>query len=256
MPELPEAETIARTLAPHLEGRRIVEARFFSTRVHRGPAPQLAGRRILRVRRHGKQVLFELDQGVLIFRLGMTGALLWRGSPGPYTRALLTVDNGVVCFDDIRQFGSMGWLERAPDELGPDPFEISGEAFGQRLRRRRSQIKRLLLDQHFLRGLGNIYTDEVLFRARIHPKAHASRLSAERVRRLHRAMAEVLTLAIEEGGSSISDYVDAEGRSGSFQLLHQVYGKQGQPCPVCGGPIRKMLVAQRGTHYCPKCQRR
>ncbi len=255
MPELPEAETIARTLAPHLEGRRIVEARFFSTRVHRGSPPQLAGRKVRRVGRYGKQVLLELDKGVLIFRLGMTGALLWRGSPGPYTRALLTLDKGAMCFDDIRQFGSMCWLERAPDELGPDPLEISEEAFGQRLRRRRSQIKRLLLDQHFLRGIGNIYADEMLFRARIHPKARASRLSAERARRLHRAMVEVLTLAIEKAGSSISDYVDAEGRSGSFQLLHQVYGKQGRPCPACGAPIRKTLVAQRGTHYCPKCQR-
>ncbi|MGH9665393.1 MAG: zinc finger domain-containing protein, partial [Bryobacteraceae bacterium] len=110
--------------------------------------------------------------------------------------------------------------------------------------------------QTFLRGLGNIYVDEILFRAGIHPNASAARLSARRAQALHQAMGEVLRLAIEHRGSSISDYVDAEGQPGSFQLLHQVYGKEGQPCPRCESPVRRILVAQRGTHYCAKCQRR
>ena len=255
MPELPEAETIARTLAPHAEGRRIVSVRFLSKRVHDGSTPKLAGRTIRRVRRYGKRVVFELDRGVLVFRLGMTGSLLWSTTPGPYTRAFFKLDQGNVCFNDIRQFGSVKWMAEPPQDLGPDPLEVSAEEFYTRLRGRRVQLKRLLLDQQFLRGIGNIYADESLFRARIHPQAQALRLSVARARRLHQAIVDVLKLAIDNCGSSISDYLDARGQRGNFQQLHQVYGKQDQPCPQCGALIRRIVVAQRGTHYCPKCQR-
>jgi len=139
--------------------------------------------------------------------------------------------------------------------LGPDAFEISAEEFAARLKDRRGSIKPLLLNQRFLRGLGNIYCDEALFRAGIHPLAVAARLSRARVGRLHAAIQEVLGEAIASGGSSISDYVDAEGRRGWFQMQHRVYGKEGEPCPSCGAPIRRIVVAQRGTHYCPRCQR-
>jgi formamidopyrimidine-DNA glycosylase len=155
-------------------------------------------------------------------------------------------------------FGKLEWHAQLPPRiarLGPEPLEISPADFLARLRARRSFLKPLLLNQTFLRGLGNIYVDEALFRARIHPRATASRLSRPRALSLHQAIVDVLTLAIHHRGSSISDYVDADGRPGSFQLLHQVYGKEGQPCPVCASPIRRILVAQRGTHYCPRCQR-
>jgi formamidopyrimidine-DNA glycosylase len=128
------------------------------------------------------------------------------------------------------------------------------EEFAARLAARRGRIKPLLLNQAVLRGLGNIYVDESLFRARIHPLASVARLAPLRVRRLHAAIQEVLRAAVEAGGSSISDYVDADGRAGSFQVQHQVYGREGAPCPRCGTAIRRIVVGQRGTHYCPGCQ--
>ena len=134
-------------------------------------------------------------------------------------------------------------------------MSITAEQLAAMLKPRRSRIKPLLLNQQFLSGLGNIYCDEALFRAGIHPRALASRLSRARIARLHSAIVEVLALAIEKGGSSISDYVDTEGRKGSFQLFHQVYGKQGEPCVRCATPLKRIVVAQRGTHFCPKCQR-
>jgi formamidopyrimidine-DNA glycosylase len=187
----------------------------------------------------------------------MTGKVLINRTPGPYTRAVVTLDSGALLFDDVRMFGRIEYSKRLPERvarLGPEPLEISRDEFVSRLRSRRAQIKPLLLNQTFLRGLGNIYTDEALFRARIHPRALASRLSRRRAAELHRAIVEVLTLAIESRGSSVSDYVDAEGRQGWFQALHNVYGKGGEPCPRCGRPIRRTVVAQRGTHYCPRCQ--
>jgi len=255
VPELPEAETIGRTLAAHAEGRRIESVEWLSTRVHRGRPPQLAGRTVRRVHRFGKAVLFDLDRGCLLVHLGMTGKLLWRGERGPYTRAVVILDRGEILFDDVRQFGSIRWCERPPAGLGPDPLEIGAHAFVERVQRHKGRIKPLLLNQGFLRGVGNIYADEILFRAMIHPLAPASRLSERRLRRLHKSMTELLEEAIAQGGSSISDYVDATGREGSFQLRHQVYGREGQPCPRCGASICRILVAQRGTHYCPRCQR-
>lgn len=256
MPELPEAETIVRTLAPHVEGRRVLELRLVSARAARGPLPELAGRRIERLGRYGKRVVFEFEGGALVFHLGMTGSLLWRHPSGPYTRAILVLEDGWVCFNDVRQFGGLSWHAGSGEDLGPDPLEIPEEEFVSRLRSRRAQVKRLLLDQRFVRGIGNIYADEILFRAGIHPGVAAAALSAGRARRLYRAMVDVLGEAIDCGGSSVSDYVDGEGRPGRFQLRHQVYGRAGEPCRRCGRPVERITIAQRGTHYCPACQRR
>jgi formamidopyrimidine-DNA glycosylase len=255
MPELPEAETIVRTLAPYVKGQRIEEALFFTRRVLAGTMPELAGRTVGSLRRYGKHILFELDEGMLLVDLRMTGRLLWKAEAGPYTRARLGFPNGWILFDDIRQFGSFRWLPDRPDRLGPDPLEISPGDFARRLGAHRAQVKRLLLYQRFLRGIGNIYADEILYRARIHPQAPASRLSRARALRLHQAMQEVLRESIASGGSSIANYVDANGRAGGFQRFHQVYGKQGASCPRCGAEIRRVVVAQRGTHFCPRCQR-
>lgn len=256
MPELPEAETIARTLAPHLDGRRVRLIRFLALRARRGEIPDLSGAGLHRCRRFGKQVALELDCGVLLVKLGMTGSLRWRGPTGPYTRAVIELDEGWISFDDIRQFGSIGWARHYPQSLGPDPLEVSEEEFRSRLKRRSARLKALLLDQRFLRGLGNIYADEILFAAALHPLTPARRLGAERAGRLWRAMREVLERAIAAGGSSISNYVDADGRPGRFQRFHQVYGRAGQRCPRCGGTIGRIVVAQRGTHFCARCQRR
>lgn len=255
MPELPEAETIARTLSRHVSGRLIRCLRFFAARARRGVIPELAGTRVLRPRRYGKQVVLELDRGLLLVKLGMTGSLRWSSPIGPYTRALIELDEGWIAFDDIRQFGSIGWEPEIARSLGPDPLEVSEAEFRARLARRSARIKALLLDQHFLRGLGNIYADEILFAAAIHALTPARRLSAERAGRLYRAMQDVLARAIAAGGSSISDYVDAHGRPGTFQQFHQVYGRAGQKCFRCGNTVRRILVAQRGTYFCPRCQR-
>jgi len=250
-------------LAPRLTGRRITGAQFFSSRVLRGRprqvATRLAGKTIKAVRRHGKFIVVELDGGlVLTLHLGMTGKLLWDATRGPHTRALFFFPHGRLLFDDPRQFGRIELGDSLPERvarLGPDALSISLDDFAARLRGRRGILKPVLLNQRVLRGLGNIYTDEALFRARIHPRAIAGRLRAERLRRLHEAIQEVLCAAVQAGGSSISDYVDAEGRPGEFQFELRVYGKTGEPCSVCATPIRRIVVAQRGTHYCPKCQR-
>jgi formamidopyrimidine-DNA glycosylase len=262
VPELPEVETVVRTLAPKLTGRRIVDAQFFSRHVVRQQYAALRkhvrNQLVRSVARHGKFIVLALERGVLVIHLGMTGKLLLDSEPGPYARAIFRLDRGLLVYDDIRHFGRIEWSPQLPKRaaaLGPDALHISSEDFRKLLKTRRSRLKPLLLNQKFLRGMGNIYTDEALFEARIHPRAIAASLSKERVARLHRAMIDILSTAIRLKGSSISDYVDADGEKGTFQLQHQVYGRAGEPCPTCGTPIRRIVVGQRGTHYCPKCQR-
>jgi formamidopyrimidine-DNA glycosylase len=262
MPELPEVETIVRSIAPHLVGRTIVSAEFGSRFVTPGNRAQLArklaGRSIAAVRRHGKFILIDLDRGVLTIHLGMTGKLLVDGRRTPHSYGVFMLDRGVLIYDDPRQFGRIEWSAEMPERvarLGPDPLAADFEAFARELRRRKSAIKPLLLNQRFLRGVGNIYADEALFRARIHPRTIAARLGKVRAARLYDTIVETLRLAIEHRGSSISDYVDGDGQKGDFQALHQVYGREGEPCRVCGTPIRRIVLAQRSTHYCPHCQR-
>ena len=264
MPELPEVETVVRSLAPKLQGRRIRDAQFFSKHVVRQNFDELAqrlrGQKVRSVRRHGKFIVLDLDSGKLTIHLGMTGKLLLDGAAGPYTRAFFELeDGGALVYDDIRHFGRIEWSADLPARvagLGPDALTISRDDFAGLLRRRHSMIKPLLMNQAFLRGMGNIYTDEALFAAQISPKAIASRLSPARVARLHQAMVEILSAAVALKGSSISDYVDSEGRKGSFQLHHQVYGREGEKCPTCGARIRRIVLGSRGTHFCPRCQRR
>ena len=260
MPELPEVETVVRTLAPYLTGKRILRAEFFSRHVVRqnfgALSCSLAGRQIVSVSRRGKFILVQLDRGTLSIHLGMTGKLLAAARPGPHTRAIFDLDEGALVYDDIRHFGRIEWSAGPPARLaalGPDPLAISLPDFLHALHAHRGRIKALLLNQRFLGGLGNIYADEILFEARIHPKAR--RIGANRATALYAAMLDVLRRAISLGGSSISDYVDARGRKGTFQRHHQAYGRAGLPCPRCGTPIRKIVLAQRGTHFCPRCQR-
>jgi formamidopyrimidine-DNA glycosylase len=269
VPELPEVETVVRSIAP-LIGRRIVSAEFRGgLRVLRGGDPDrlaahLAGRRIDAIQRYGKFIVTSIEGGgYLLIHLGMTGRLLLGGDPGKHTHAIFTLDStmddGVLLYDDSRQFGSIQWFDDFPDRvarLGPEPLEASFAEFARSLKTHRTRIKALLLDQRFLRGLGNIYADEALFRAGIHPLAMASRIGGSRPQRLYDAIRAVLTEAIAAGGSSISDYVDAQGRRGFFQFGHRVYQRTGEPCVTCGKPIRRLLVAQRSSHFCPRCQRR
>ena len=264
MPELPEVETVARSIAP-IVGCRIMTAEFRCPRVLRGGDPdrmasRLAGRRISAIERYGKFLLISLEGGgYLMVHLGMTGKLLLGGEPGKHTHVILTLDRGVLLYDDSRQFGCVQLCEEFPERvrrLGPEPLEIAFDDFFAALKLRKTRMKALLLNQRFLRGLGNIYADEALFRAGIHPLAQASRLTRERARCLYDAVRKVLREAIAAGGSSISDYVDAQGRRGFFQVQHRVYQRTDEPCVKCGTPIRRILVTQRSSHFCPNCQKR
>lgn len=255
---------------PHLPGRKIVSAEFGSKHVTPGNrsalARKLAGRRIESVKRRGKYILIGLDQGVLVVHLGMTGQLLLDGKPKDHTYGTFHLDKGLggesgslLAYRDPRQFGSIGWYKDTKDaigKLGPEPLEISADEFEARLKKRKTRIKALLLNQTFVAGVGNIYADEILFAAKVHPLALAAKLSKPRIAAVHQAMREILTMAIEHGGSSISDYVNAAGEQGWFQVLHNAYGREGEPCLRCGGVIQKILVAQRGTHFCAQCQKR
>ncbi len=263
VPELPEVETVRRTLAPHVTGRKILAVRYFSPLAAGGSpdamAEALAGTRILQLQRKGKYLIFHLDAGWMTVHLRMTGKLLVDGARSPWTRAQIELDSGrYLIFEDVRQFGRMLWSADFPADvarLGPDALGLSSDEFLALLRGRRGNLKPLLLNQRVVAGLGNIYVDEALHRARLHPLTNASQLSRKRLLRLHSAVAEVLAEAVAAGGSSISDYLDADGRRGWFQISHRVYGREGEPCLSCGTPIRRIVVSQRGTHYCPSCQR-
>jgi formamidopyrimidine-DNA glycosylase len=262
MPELPEVETVVRSLRRSIVGRRILNAEFNQLRVLKGrpgeTAKALIGRRIEAIERHGKFIVIRLDRGVLVVHLGMTGKLLVDSPQTRWTHAIFTLDDGVLNYDDQRQFGRIEYGEALPQRvvaLGPEPLEITFDEFAGRVMRRHAAIKAVLLNQAVVRGVGNIYADEALFRARIKPEHVAASLSKAAIRRLYDAMRQVLIEAIESRGSSVSNYVDAEGRKGSFQLAHRVYRRTGKPCVKCGTLIKRTTVAQRGTHFCPRCQR-
>jgi formamidopyrimidine-DNA glycosylase len=262
MPELPEVETVVRTLRPTIVGRRILNAEFTQLRVLIGSplktARELAGRKIQSIDRHGKFIAIRLDRGYLVVHLGMTGKLLVNADATKWTHAVFTLDKGSLHYDDPRQFGRIEYGLELPARvaaLGPEPLEISLDDFATRLKARNSPIKAVLLNQAVVRGVGNIYADEALFRARVHPKRIASSLKKDHVGRIYKAMREVLAEAIESRGSSVSNYVDADGRKGSFQQSHRVYQRTGEPCTKCGAPIKRIILAQRGTHFCAKCQR-
>lgn len=283
MPELPEVETVVRGLRAILPGRRITSVRLGKTDFIDDPAAlegDLPGRRIVSVRRYGKFLLFDLEAPTtnaanrrpddsappthLLVHLGMTGRLVMSAPEAPvapHTHVFFTLDDGrELRYTDVRRFGRMAVLsngthESALGELGLDPLEATERQFIEKLQGRRARIKAALLDQHALRGIGNIYADESLWRARIHPMRIAANLSAKELRNLYRAVQGVLKAAIRLRGSSVSDYVDAEGQRGLFQQRHRAYRRQGKECQRCGAIIRRILVSGRSSHFCPRCQR-
>lgn len=274
MPELPEVETVARGLRAVLPGRRILEVRLGKTDFIEDPAAierHLPGSRIRGVRRYGKFLILDLESSngsarncSLLIHLGMTGQIVAcpaEARVAPHTHAFFALDDGQeVRYTDIRRFGSMRLLsDGTPDKvlgsLGLDPLEATEDQFRAKLHARRARIKALLLDQHVLRGMGNIYTDESLWRARIHPMRLGANLRDEELRRLYRAVRHVLAEAIRFRGSSVSDYVDSEGRRGEFQQRHRVYQRKEKKCFRCGAAIRRAIVAGRSSYFCPRCQR-
>lgn len=261
MPELPEVETVVRSLAPRLIGQHVLSVTTTPSRVFRGQQQAiitcLPGQQIHAVERYGKNILLTMDRHRVRIHLGMTGKLLFAPAPSTHPRAMLALDDALLVFDDIRQFGRFELLpaDAGGPVLGEDALAISPSVFAKLLRERRGAIKNVLLNQQFLRGMGNIYTDEAMFLARIHPLCPAFLVTPRKALALHASMQALLKEAIAAGGSSISDYVDAKGQQGTFQDRHQVYGKEGAACPRCGTAILRMVVCQRGTHYCPRCQR-
>lgn len=276
MPELPEVETVVRGLRGSLPGRRIVSVRLGKTDFMDDPAVierELPGLRISNVERWGKFIVLGLRNGAaegdgsesaLVVHLGMTGHLSPRAAsepPPPHTHALFSLDDGrELRYTDPRRFGRILWLtqEALPafrNEIGIEPLTTSEKAFSARIAGRHAMIKALLLNQRVLAGLGNIYADESLWRARLHPQRLASRLKPAEIRALWRAMRRVLEAAIRSGGSTFSDYRNADGQPGRFQLRHRVYQREGKPCFRCRSNIRRIVVAGRSSHFCPQCQR-
>jgi formamidopyrimidine-DNA glycosylase len=273
MPELPEVETVVRGLRPALVGRKIVSVRLGKTDFIDHPealVARLPGCRIADVRRHGKLIMLRLERaesgarpGHLLIHLGMTGQLVTRRAaepPAPHTHVFLQMDDGrELRYTDIRRFGRFALVAEPQIEpvfarLGADPLEVSEAEFRRLLAGRRAMIKALLLDQRVLRGLGNIYTDESLWRAKIHPRRRAERLGGGEVHRLLEAVRRILREAIRLRGSSVSNYVDANGERGEFQLRHRIYDREGKGCFRCGALVRRSIVAGRSSYFCPRCQ--
>jgi len=271
MPELPEVETVARGLRASLVGRTItgVEVRWARSIIPSNPtafARRLTGQTVTGVGRRGKWVVITLSGGdTLLAHLRMTGQLVLGPGEFPdarHVRVLFSLDDGrCLRFSDTRKFGRLHLIDDPADVLGglgPEPLadDFTAARLREMLARRRGRIKPLLLNQRFLAGLGNIYTDEALWRARIHPLRQANSLTPTDVRRLHRAIRAVLRAAIAAGGTTLPDaaYQQADGRSGEFADRLAVYGRVGQPCPRCGTTIERFRVSQRGTHFCPRCQ--
>jgi len=270
MPELPEVETMARELAPLVVGATISEAWTDWPAGVRHPDPAayvaaLTGRTILDVRRRAKWLVLDLDRGALVIQVKMTGQLTVVARQTPRDRHVHATwtfaDGRQMRLRDVRKFARIGAYEAellaaTLDQHGPEPLSeaFTLRAFRRRLRSRRARLKPLLLDQAFLAGVGNIYADEALWRARLHPLRHVHTLRPADERRLYRALRAVLAEAIDRRGSSINDYTAPEG-DGEMQEHLDVYQRTGQPCHRCGRPIRRIVIGARGTHFCSWCQR-
>lgn len=293
MPELPEVETIACGLAKRVSGDTI-DSVWIGSRSQplKSPASTIAstleGKRIVRVHRAGKHIVFDLAAATRslakrrpsgsgktrqaaslpsarepnaqwIVHLGMTGRLLVTEPDAEivkHTHLIAKLASGYeLRFIDPRMFGRLSVHASAFDPGGVEPLEVGEEQFYSLFHGRKTPIKSALLNQKLLRGVGNIYADESLFRAGIRPRRRAATITREQFRRLHRAVQEVLREAIAAGGSSISDYVGAGGEEGFFQLEHRVYGREGEPCLICRTEIKRVVLGGRSSHYCPHCQK-
>ncbi len=271
MPELPEVETTRRGLERLLVGQRIrtaiVRNRSLRFRVPRVLPRAVAGATIRALTRRGKYLLVDCGTGTLILHLGMSGRLFVAdpATPiSPHDHFELVLENGMrVRLRDPRRFGAVLWQTGNPlqhpllADIGPEPFspEFDGTVLYNATRNRAAAIKQVLMDGHVIAGLGNIYANEALFRAGVHPRTRARRLSASRCALLVEKIRETLKLAIDAGGSTLRDYVATDGQAGYFQDQFLVYGRAGQPCLRCGTPIRGIRQGQRSTFYCPKCQK-
>jgi len=271
MPELPEVEVTRRSFVAAIEGAQVLSADLGKPlRWPLGCAPeQLTGRVVRTVERRGKYLLVALDQGWLLLHLGMSGSLLFSSHlppPGVHDHFELVTSHGTLRLHDPRRFGAVVYVDSLADpqahkllgHLGMEPLSPAFElaAFGAALKQRKTAIKQVLLCGDVVVGVGNIYASEALFLAGIRPTARAASLSRPRVARLYGAIRDVLTRAVEKGGSTLRDFSSANGESGHFQLDAMVYGRVGLPCKVCASPIKLIRQGQRSSFYCPVCQKR
>ncbi len=270
MPELPEVETTLRGVRPYLEGRHIAGVTVRDPRL-RYPVPPdlgttLAGQRIGALRRRGKYLLLSLDRGTLLVHLGMSGSLRVlpaASPPGPHDHIdLILADGPCLRLRDPRRFGAFLWLTGPAEahpllaHLGPEPLgaAFDGDHLYRASRGRRLAVKAFIMDSRIVVGVGNIYANEALFGARIHPNRASGRIGQERYRALAGHIRAVLAAAIEQGGTSLRDFVQEDGRPGYFAQSLQVYGRGGEPCPNCAGLIQVSRIGQRSSFYCPHCQ--
>jgi len=274
MPELPEVETIKRTLEARIKGLSVVSAEIFLPRLIRTPGLDefktlLAGRKFQELERRGKYLLLHLSQSlVIVIHLRMTGRLVYLPAShevAPHTHLIINLDDGChLRYSDIRRFGTVSLvpaadLDKIPGlrSLGREPFdrEFTRDYLLRQLHSRRVILKTLLLDQSFIAGLGNIYADEVLFRARIHPQQRSNALTQRQSARLFHAIRDVLKEGIENRGTTLRDYVDGEGITGNYQNLLKVHNRENQPCAICLTNIVRLRISGRSTYFCPHCQR-
>jgi formamidopyrimidine-DNA glycosylase len=267
MPELPEVETVVRMLRGGLAGAMLGNVLCCRADMVYPPGINLArllpGRQVSGVGRRGKRILIHLGDGeILCVHLGMTGQLTIcpaEASVKSHTHLIVELGQSQLRLRDVRRFGELRWITNPADAeegLGPEPLTVAPRALAKALARTRRSIKVTLLDQKVIAGIGNIYADESLHRAGIHPRTPANRLSAEQVKRLGGAIKRVLREAIAHKGSSLRDYVMVNGESGGYQNMHRVYGRGGEACRKCGLRIRRIVLGGRSTCFCPGCQRR
>jgi formamidopyrimidine-DNA glycosylase len=272
VPELPEVETVVRELRPRLVGRRIDDVTVGRLALRRVWKPawsrQITGRTVVAADRRGKWILLQLDHGgVLVVHLGMTGQLTVVNrtvSRQNHVHAIFGLDNGMqLRFRDVRRFGSLQLFEDMPalerqliqvQRLGPEPFDLRATYWRERLTATDRCLKAVLLDQRVVAGVGNIYADESLFEAKLHPARPGRNVTSAEARRLGAAVSKVLRRAIAKRGSSIRDYIGGTGDKGQYQDEFRVYGRTGQPCPRCGRPVERVRLAGRSTHFCSACQ--
>lgn len=270
MPELPEVEVTRRSFADRIAGAAIGQVRLGKPlRWPLGCAPDdLVGRTVVQVRRRGKYLLLDLNQGLLLVHLGMSGSILFESAlpaAGAHDHFDLVTSRGTLRLHDPRRFGAVVFCSHETSDaaqkllgrLGVEPlgdaFDLG--AFGQALKLRKAPIKQVLLAGQVVVGVGNIYASEALFQSGIRPTARSNRLGSKRVLKLHAAVRDVLTRAVEKGGSTLKDFSNAQGQSGYFQLEAKVYGRQGEPCKTCNRPIVAIRQGQRSSFFCPVCQR-
>jgi formamidopyrimidine-DNA glycosylase len=268
MPELPEVETIKTELSPHIIGRRFAGVTVCDAKLVRQPSVEelcqkLVGQKINSLERRGKYLIFHLSSGeVLIMHLKMSGALLLNPEQADrHSRAIFDLDNGSqLIFTDRRRLGALWLVEKEQSiigKLGPEPLttEFTAKTLARRLQKHKAPIKAVLLDQAFIAGIGNMYADETLFAAGIHPLRQANSLSPKEIENLHKAIVDVLRSAIDSKGASVDTYKRPEGELGTAHSNFCVAHRGGKPCPTCSTPIQRLAIRNRGSYFCPNCQK-